>query len=249
MPPKARRAAARASAGSSPRASASRSASSRCACDLVVELAIEPVCRDERKHAGEQPAQRHALAPRMRRPARVGLLPVGDFDVQLLGAGPGQGIELHLAVGLGDAPLGGDPALLLEAHQGRIDRALAEAHDALGHLLDAPGDAVAVQRPQGVERLEDQQVQGAVRQFSFIVSTCRLSTYIPQSGCQGCLRCQGCQRCGAYGAKGCQGCQGCRGCRGCQGCQGCRGCQGCQGSARFRDFAVTASLDRGPRRA
>ena len=46
-------------------------------------------------------------------------------------SGPGQPVELGFAVVVGHAPLGGDPALLLEPVQRRIERALVDAQDVL----------------------------------------------------------------------------------------------------------------------
>ena len=93
---------------------------------FVIELAIETVWRDQR-----QPVARDGVSVitpwrQNARDQRRGLLPVGDFDMELLRAGAGQRIELHLAIGFRDAPLRADPALLLEAHERRIDRSLAE---------------------------------------------------------------------------------------------------------------------------
>src|SRR6185436_17577742 len=55
-------------------------------------------------------------------------------------------------------------SLLLEADQRGIDRALAEALGT-GQLLDAARDAVAVERAERVQGLQDEEVQRAVREL------------------------------------------------------------------------------------
>ena len=75
-------------------------------------------------------------------------LPVARFLVELFPARPGEPVELRLAVVVGDAPLRGDVALLLELEQGRVEGAVVERQVVRAGLLDAPRDAVAVQRAQ-----------------------------------------------------------------------------------------------------
>ena len=82
---------------------------------------------------------------------------------QLLPAGPRDRVELRLAVVVRRAPARRDPAALLQAEQRGVDRALIELQDVLADLLDAPGDAVAVQRPHRVERLQHHQIERALQ--------------------------------------------------------------------------------------
>ena len=58
----------------------------------------------------------------------------------------GQRVVARAAVVDGDAPLGADEPLLLEAIEGRIERPLPELQHVLRPLLDAFGDAPAVHR-------------------------------------------------------------------------------------------------------
>src|SRR5436853_192351 len=78
---------------------------------------------------------------------------------QLLPPRPSDGIESRATVVVAGAPLTRDPALLFEAEQSRIDRTLVELQRAVGHLLDAPRNAIPVGWAQGIEGLKDHQVQ------------------------------------------------------------------------------------------
>lgn len=91
--------------------------------------------------------------------------PVGDVAVELGASGDGDGVELGLALVVGDAPLGGDPTALLEADEGGVDGALVEEDFVAGNLLDAACDAVAMEGSKGGEGLEDHEVQGALEEF------------------------------------------------------------------------------------
>src|SRR5215475_13504224 len=56
-------------------------------------------------------------------------------------------MKLGLAVVVGGAPFGGNPAFLLEPNQGSVNRALIEKDGVAADLFNAAGDTVAVQRP------------------------------------------------------------------------------------------------------
>src|SRR5439155_14527709 len=75
-------------------------------------------------------------------------------------------VEPGFAIGLRSAPISADEASLLQPHQRRIQRAHVELQGAAGHLLKACGDRVAVQRPERIQRLEDQQVERALQNLS-----------------------------------------------------------------------------------
>src|SRR5260221_12411135 len=75
-------------------------------------------------------------------------------------------VEPGFAIGLRSAPISADEASLLQPHQPRIQRAHVELQGAAGHLLEACGDRVAVQRPERIQRLEDQQVERALQDLS-----------------------------------------------------------------------------------
>jgi hypothetical protein len=54
---------------------------------------------------------------------------------------------------------------LLEADERGVDGALVEEDFVAADLLDAAGDAVAVETAHGVEGLEDHEVEGALEEF------------------------------------------------------------------------------------
>ena len=78
--------------------------------------------------------------------------------------GLGKTIEARAPVVLGRAPLGGDPALPLEALQRGIERALLDLQDVVGELADPLRDRPAVQRLER-DRLQDQQIDGALNEI------------------------------------------------------------------------------------
>ncbi len=77
--------------------------------------------------------------------------------VELSAACSGELVELGFAVVLGYAPLGGDGAFLLEFEEGWVEGSVVEREDVSAGLLDAAGDAVAVEWTHGFEGLEDHQ--------------------------------------------------------------------------------------------
>ncbi len=91
-------------------------------------------------------------------------LPIGGVVRRAAYGRPGDGVELGFAVVVGGAPLGGDPAALLEADERGIDGALVEQDLVSADLFDAAGDAVAVQSAHGVEGLQDHEVEGALEE-------------------------------------------------------------------------------------
>ena len=87
--------------------------------------------------------------------------PLGELELELRGAGAGEGVEFGLASGFGGAPLGTDPALVLQAMEGGIKSALGDLQSVFAHLLDAFGDGPAVLRLDGND-FQDQQIEGSV---------------------------------------------------------------------------------------
>ena len=94
-----------------------------------------------------------------------GLLPLARLARELLPAGGGERVVLRAAVVLRLPPLGLDEPFLLELEQGRVERAVVERESVLARLLDAPRDAVAVERAEDVEGLEDHEGEGALLDF------------------------------------------------------------------------------------
>ena len=93
--------------------------------------------------------------------------------LELLPAGLGQRVEAGAPVGLGRAPLGGDPALMLQAVQRRIERALLHAQQFVRDLLDALRDRPAVHRLER-DRPQDQQVERALNQVGLVAHVASL---------------------------------------------------------------------------
>ena len=62
---------------------------------------------------------------------------------------------------------GGDPSALLEADERGVDGALIEQDLVAAGLLDAAGDAVAVERSHGFEGLQHHHVEGALKEIKF----------------------------------------------------------------------------------
>src|SRR5690606_12143191 len=87
--------------------------------------------------------------------------PVRGLGLELRPPGARESIVLGAAGVLGAAPLGVEPSRALEAMDRGEQRARVALEDAARDLLDAAGDAEAVERLE-TEGLEDQQVQGAL---------------------------------------------------------------------------------------
>jgi hypothetical protein len=79
-----------------------------------------------------------------------------------------EAIVLCFPVVVGDAPLGGDVALLLELEERRVERAVIDCDRLTADLLDAAGDAVPVLRPHGLEGFQDHQGERALADIGSI---------------------------------------------------------------------------------
>jgi hypothetical protein len=73
------------------------------------------------------------------------LVPLACVFEDLFPAGASQAVELRPAPMLRYTPLGSNASLLLQFQQGRVDRAVVDGQLIAAGLLDAPGDALAVQ--------------------------------------------------------------------------------------------------------
>src|SRR5205807_4888953 len=71
-------------------------------------------------------------------------------------------VVLRPTIVVGQPPLRGDVALLLQLQQCRVERAVVHREELAARLLDAARDAVSVQRAEGFERFEDHQGEGAL---------------------------------------------------------------------------------------
>src|SRR5215510_3670021 len=80
------------------------------------------------------------------------VFPLGLLERELLAAGGGQVVELHLAAALGRFPFGGDPALAVQLVERGIEGAVLHRQDFVGGALNVLGDAVAVHGPNSSVR-------------------------------------------------------------------------------------------------
>src|SRR5262249_2285766 len=90
------------------------------------------------------------------------LIPFAGFFLELLAAGAGQLVELGFAVVFRYAPFRGDVAVLLEFKEGRVERTVVDREQISAGLLNAAGDAVAVEQAHGLKSLEDHQRESAL---------------------------------------------------------------------------------------
>ena len=96
--------------------------------------------------------------------------PVGALLPELPAPSLGNGIELRTSIRLGRTPLRANPASLLEAHEGRVDRSLIQEDMVAAALFDSACNAVSMLRPDRVEGLEDHEVQGSLQQIQLVAS-------------------------------------------------------------------------------
>src|SRR4051794_6505855 len=76
-------------------------------------------------------------------------LPLGKFALHVLASFFGERVELGPSSGVGDSPLGSNPALFFETMEGGVERTLADLKDVAGNLLNAVGYGPAVRRLKG----------------------------------------------------------------------------------------------------
>src|SRR5690349_14682259 len=95
-------------------------------------------------------------------------MPLAGFARELLFSGGRERVVLRAAIVLGLFPLGLDESLLLQLEERRIQRAVVEREAIAARFLDAPRDAVAVQRPEDFEGLEDHEGERALLDFELV---------------------------------------------------------------------------------
>src|ERR1700677_3214238 len=89
-----------------------------------------------------------------------------QLGLQVLAAVRREAVEADLAIGLGDAPLRGDPALDEHLLQRGIEQALFDSEDFAGEQVNTLGDCVSVQRT-GLKHPEDEHGECAGRHSRF----------------------------------------------------------------------------------
>jgi hypothetical protein len=96
-----------------------------------------------------------------------GLLPVLGFGLEGFAAGFGEVVEAGATIIFGGAPFGFDGAFLLKFEEDGVEGALVDGEEIAADLLDAAGEAVAVERAEDVEGFEDHQGEGALQDVGF----------------------------------------------------------------------------------
>ena len=74
----------------------------------------------------------------------------------------GDAVVLRLAIILGSAPTALDPAVLLEANERWIQRALLQRETGLGHSFKTGGETVGVLGAHRLQRAQQNEVQSAL---------------------------------------------------------------------------------------
>jgi hypothetical protein len=82
-------------------------------------------------------------------------------------AGDGEAIILGLALVVRFAPFAGDQALMLQAVERGIERALLDLEAVAGDLLDAQEDAVPVKLRER-QSFEDEEIEGALQEVETV---------------------------------------------------------------------------------
>ncbi len=135
--------------------------------DFAVEVRVGVVGAAETAEASEGTAQEGAedgrpasglLRQQTVENARH-LAPAVGFFLESFEAGFGDGVVLGLAIVFGGAPVGVDPAILLEAQQGGVEGALVDAEQIAGDLLKASGNGVGVAGTEGGEGAQDHEIE------------------------------------------------------------------------------------------
>ena len=93
--------------------------------------------------------------------------PFEGFASELLATGAGEFVVAGFAIVVGGAPFGGDVAFLFELEEGRIESAVIDREEVAAGLLDAAGDAIAVDGAQGFESFQDHEGQSALPNVFF----------------------------------------------------------------------------------
>src|SRR5581483_385763 len=150
--PKARRAARRASSGAMPRAMLASTSISTCR-RISSSMSLSNASRPRNARRRSERILNHfiCVCPSGSLPhlgdGQHQAIPARLFGFELFAPGPRQLVELGAAPGLVRIPVGSHPALLLDAVERRVERALLDVEHLVRHLADALDDAIAMQRP------------------------------------------------------------------------------------------------------
>jgi hypothetical protein len=97
-------------------------------------------------------------------------LPVGSLSFELFAAAAGEAVELGLAASFAFGPFGGNPAVLLQAVEGWIERALLYLQNLFRYLLYPFGDGPSMLRLVG-EGAENEKVESALNKIVRLAHT------------------------------------------------------------------------------
>ena len=97
-------------------------------------------------------------------------LPLVEFVGELFLSRFGEGVELGDTAGFSGFGFGLDPALLLEAVKGRVERALLDEKDVIRYLLDALGDRPTMNSVVR-QRFQNEEVKSALDEIGWSAHT------------------------------------------------------------------------------
>jgi hypothetical protein len=101
-------------------------------------------------------------------------------DPQVPLTGLGDGIELCFPVAFRSAPRAFNPAILLQADEGRIQRSLVEIQVVPRHLLQPRGDLVCVLRSHGRQGPQNDEVQRSLQKLERFLLFTRHPSNLPE---------------------------------------------------------------------
>jgi hypothetical protein len=93
--------------------------------------------------------------------------PVLELVIELALSLAGEFVVFDAAIVFRDAPDSSEEAALFEAVEGRIERAMFDAKEVVGNLLDAFGDGETVLGFEG-DCAEDEEVEGALEEVGLL---------------------------------------------------------------------------------
>src|SRR5262249_12662773 len=109
------------------------------------------------------------------------LLPALLLTRQATASRASDRVETSLAIAVGDAPRRADPAALAEPKQGGVHGALVETQHAVADLFETAGNAESVKRTEGLQRLEDHQIERPLQYFrAAVVHGCAAPVVVAQ---------------------------------------------------------------------
>ena len=131
------------------------------AIQLVVSAAAAKKICQLGKHPSEVPHGSGLLTQQLLHQAGQ-LAPTLGFLFERFHSGFGDGVVFRFPAVFGRVPFALDPALLFQANQSWIERALIELQQILGNLLQPRGDAVSVLWAHAAQSTQNDEIEGAL---------------------------------------------------------------------------------------